>query len=197
MNFKKLSLFGLSLSQTNSESYLAILSENDGDRKIPIIVNPVVAQYLALKVQDLKTNKPFTYDLFKVFTDNLGADLYEIKIINIVEGIFYVKAILNNMVDEFEIEVSIGDAVALSMSYDCPIMCSEEVLSTTGIIIDSNGVLESSPTKYSVNNQNASIISVENLEKMLEKAIQSEEYEIASQLRDKINDIKKTSFPLD
>jgi bifunctional DNase/RNase len=194
MKLKELKIVGLSYSQTQVGSYVLVMSEKKGKKKLPIIINQDTAQYIALKLESVKVKRPLTFDLFKNLTDRLGADLYQIHITNILEGVFYVKLIFHNMIEEFEIESSISDAVCLSVSYKCPVFCSKEVLDIAGILMDDDGSM--SEEQHEDNHKKrdySSIISIENLEKMLDKAIENEEYEIASQLRDRIVELKEKS----
>jgi len=192
MKLKELKIIGLSYSQTQVGSYVLVLSEKKGQRKLPIIINQDSAQHIALKLEKVKVKKPLTFDLFKNLTDNLGADLYQIQITNILEGVFYVKLVFHNMVEEFELESSISDAVCLSVTYKCPIFCAKEVLDVAGILMDDDGTLtEEQNEENHKDREYTSVISIENLEKMLDKAIQNEEYEIASQLRDRIVELKE------
>jgi bifunctional DNase/RNase len=194
MKLKELKIVGLSYSQTQVGSYVLVLSEKKGQRKLPIIINQDTAQHIALKLESVKVKKPLTFDLFKNLTDKLGADLYQIQITNILEGVFYVKLVFHNMVEEFELDSSIGDALCLSVSYKCPIFCSKEVLDIAGILMDDDGTITEDQFEENHKSRDySSVISVENLEKMLNKAIENEEYEIASQLRDRITELKEKS----
>ena len=142
-------------------------------------------------MEDLKTPRPLTLDLFKKITDCFNVDLQQVYIANVLEGIFYAKLIFSNAVDEFEIECSIGDAIAMSMSYSCPIFCSKEVLKISGIEMNEDGTVDNDQDEINHKDRDYSGgVTVENLEKMLDKALENEEYEIASQLRDRINELK-------
>ena len=192
MKLKELKIVGLSYSQTQVGSYVLVLSEKRGKKKLPIIINQDTAQYIALKLEKVTTKKPLTFDLFKSMSDRLGADLYQIQITNILEGVFYVKLVFHNMVEEFEIDASIGDALSLAVSYKCPILCSKEVLDVAGILMEDDGSMSDEQQEENHKKRDySSIISIENLEKMLNKAIENEEYEIASQLRDRIAELKE------
>ena len=96
------------------------------------------------------------------------------------------------MMEDFEINCSVADAIALAITYGCPIMCSKEVLSVSGIHMSEDGeVTEEQELENKQDRDYKSIVTVDNLRKMLEKAIENEEYEIASQLRDRINELKE------
>lgn len=190
----ELKIIGLSYSQAQAGSYVLVLGEKKGKMKLPIIIKPSDAQYIAMKIEGLVTPRPLTQDLFKNITDVLNADLQQIYISNVLEGIFYAKLIFSNAVDEFEVECSVGDAICLSLSYECPIVCSKEVLKISGIEMDDDGTMNEDQSKTNHRDRDyTSVVTVENLEKMLEKALQNEEYEIASQLRDRITELKKVS----
>lgn len=188
----KLRLIGLSHSQSQIGSYVLVLSETKGDnRKLPVIIKPVDAQYIALKMEGIETPRPLTQDLFKSFTDNLGADVNEIYIHSVVEGIFYSKIILSNAIDTYEIDCNIGDAISMALLYKCSIFVSSSVMDMSGIYMTDDGIItdEQKEKNYS-KKESKSIVTIEDLEKMLDRAVDNEEFEIASQLRDRINQLK-------
>ncbi len=188
----ELKIIGLSYSQTQAGSYVLVLGEKKGSLKLPIIIKHHDAQFIAMKIEKLKTPRPLVHDLFKQFADNLNADLQQIYISHVLEGIFYCSLVFSNSVEEFEIECSVGDAICLALSFKCPIMCSKEVLKISGIEMDDEGNItdEQGETNHQERDYSGGV-SVENLEQMLQKAIENEEYEIASQLRDRIEELKK------
>lgn len=186
-------VLGLSYSQSQVGSYVLVLSEIDGITKIPIIVKQSDAQYIALRMEGIKSPRPDIHDVVKSFTDNTGYDVQEIYIHMISEGLFYTKLIIGGMTEDFEIECSIGDAIALSIVYGCPIMVSDQVIIASGIRMSDDGVI-SDEDQIENRKDRKPVISIENLEMMLEKAIENEEYEIASQLRDRITELKKLNI---
>lgn len=188
----KVRVLGLSYSQSQVGSYVLVLSESKGDRKLPIIIKPNDAQYIALKMEDIKTPRPLTHDLFKSLTDATGAEINEVLIQDMVEGIFYAKLTVSNMIGQYEIDCGIGDAISLAMLYKCPIYVSSLVLDSAGIYMtDSGEVTEEHEERMKEKEEKKQILSVEDPEKMLNKAVENEEFEIASQLRDRINQLKE------
>lgn len=184
---KELIILGLSYSQSQIGSYVLVLSEVGGKRKLPIIIKPNDAQYIAMKIEGLSTPRPMTQDLVKKLTDPFGIDIQSIYIHNVLEGIFYVRIIASNMVDDIEVECSIGDAVALSLSYRCPILCAEEVLKSSGIIMEDDGSITEDQNE--INHRDRDVtggVTIENLQKMMNNAVVNEEYEVAAQLRNRI-----------
>ncbi len=187
----KLKLLGLSYSQNQIGSYVLVLSESKGERKVPIIIKPNDAQYIALKMEGIETPRPLTQDLFKMFTDALGAEVNQIYIHSIVEGIFYAKIILSNPIGSHEIECTIGDAISIAILYKCPIYASISVINSVGIYMSDDGeITEQQKEKNHSEKEKKPTVTIEDLEKMLQKAVDNEEYEIAIQLRDRIDQLK-------
>lgn len=200
---KQVKIIGISYSQSQMGSYVVVLSELRGKRKLPIIVKPADAQQIALKIEKLKPQRPLTHDLFKSLTDSFHIDVQEVFIHSILEGVFYTKIVTTNGVDEVEIDCSAGDGISLSLVYDCPVYVSTEVLDVAGIFINEDGTKMKEDEIADVNIEedmddigevevvvNKSV-SVEDLEKMMEHALSNEEYEIAAELRDRIKSLKE------
>ena len=195
MRRKELKILGLSYSQSQIGSYVLVLSEKKGNKKIPLIIKPTEAQRIALDLEGIKSPRPLTHDLVKSVTDAFGIDVQEVFIYSLAEGIFYTKIIASNGIEEVEIECTGGDGIALSVIYKCPIYVTTEILDSVGIVIaddgsgmtdnsedDDEGEIYESPAER--------VVSIEDLEHMMNDAIENEEYEIAAEIRDRISKLK-------
>jgi bifunctional DNase/RNase len=195
---KEVKVLGLSYSQSQSGSYVVVLSENKGKRKLPIVIKPSDAQQIALKIEGVKSPRPLTHDLFKTVTDFYQIDVQEVYIYAILEGIFYTRLITSNGVDEIEVDCTAGDGIALSIVYGCPLYVSKEVLDLSGVYINDDGTaMENSESdedyEDEIEEAPKRVLSIEDLEHMIEDAIKNEEYEIAASIRDRIEKLKKES----
>ena len=189
MKKKQVKILGISYSQSQSGSYVIVLSEMKGKTKLPLIVKPNDAQIIASKIEGIKSARPLTHDLIKSLTDSFNIDIQEVHIYSILEGIFYAKIVSSNGLDEVEIECCVGDALALSLVYDCPIYVSQSVLNIAGVSIEDDGTgLEVDDDDELISGGKTT--STEDLEKMMEEAIANEEYEIAAGIRDRIQTLK-------
>jgi len=195
---KEVKVLGLSYSQSQSGSYVVVLSEKKGKRKLPIVIKPSDAQQIALKIEGVKSPRPLTHDLFKTVTDSYQIDIQEVYIYAILEGIFYTKLITSNGVDEVEVDCTAGDGIALSIVYGCPLYASKEVLDLSGVYINDDGsTLDNSNIEdiddyeEEIEETPKRVVSIEDLEHMIEDAIRNEEYEIAAEIRDRIEKLKK------
>ena len=193
MKKRKVKILGLSYSQSQVGSYVLVLSEMKGKVKLPVIIKPQEAQRIALDLEGIKSAKPLTHDLFLSMTNAFGLDIQEVFVYSLAEGIFYTKIIFTNGTADVEIESSIGDAVILANIYDCPIFVSSDVMNSAGVLINDDGSKLSGDMTDDEDEEETEperVTTIENLEKMLEHAIENEEYEICSQIRDRIEEMK-------
>lgn len=196
---KEVKVLGLSYSQSSAGSYVVVLSEKKGKRKLPIVIKPSDAQQIALKIEGVKSPRPLTHDLFKSVTDAYMIDIQEVYIYAILEGVFYTKLVTSNGVEEAEIDCTAGDGIALSIVYGCPLYVAKEVLDISGVYINDDGSTvapsEIEDVEYEEEEEEIipvkRVVSIEDLEHMIEDAIRNEEYEIAAEIRDRIEKLKK------
>lgn len=132
-----------------------------------------------------------THDLFKSFTDLYDIKVEEVYIYAVLEGIFYTKIITSQGLQENEIECTSGDGISLSIVYDCPLYVNEDVLEISGVKVNEDGsnIIDDDIKDAEIVESNR-IVSIEDLERMMNEAILNEEYEIAAELRDKISELK-------
>lgn len=199
----KLNIIGLSYSQTQTGAYALVLGEEEGSRRIPIIIGGFEAQAIAIELEDMKPSRPLTHDLFKSLLDSLEATVEEVIIYNLVEGVFFSKLICNHNGKEFEIDSRTSDAIAIAVRFECPIYTYENIISSAGIILENEEELTESEVDddYDDNEVEAETpkkkeslteMSIDDLEIMLNNAIAQEDYEKASKIRDEI-DKRKSS----
>ena len=145
-------------------------------------------------------SRPLTHDLFKNFADTFNVKLKEVIIYNLVEGIFYAKLISDDGEKEVEIDARTSDAIALAVRFDCPIFTYEFILSAAGIILEDQpkeggipAIEEPVEKKISAkDDKDLTKKSTEELKEMLKGAIDGENYERASRIRDELNKRKKS-----
>ena len=182
----ELKIFGLSYSHSQSSAYALILGEKDGDRRLPIIVGGLEAQAIAIEVEKMKPARPLTHDLFKAFADNFQVEVKEIIINRFHEGIFYSVLICDDGKQQVEIDSRTSDAVAIALRFSCPIYTYEQVMAVAGVIMEDENEKKSETNEDEIENELAQY-SVKILEEKLQKAIEKENYERASVIRDEIN----------
>jgi bifunctional DNase/RNase len=170
---------GVSYSQSQVGSYVVVLSEVGGFRKLTIIVGLNEAESIALKMEGFKAPYPKTYDFIKTFMETFDIECLSADIQSFNEGIFKCNL---NFTDNNVINTSVGDAITISFLNDSPIFVSEHIMDSYAITVDDDGTIkEPKPKKKAVKKP-----TLESLNKELEKAIENEDYLKAAQCRDKI-----------
>jgi len=184
----ELKIVGLSYSQTQSGAYALVLAEKEGKRRLPIIIGGFEAQSIAIELEDMKPSRPLTHDLFKTFTDTFKVKITEVVIFNLMEGVFYSKIICTNEKNEtFEIDARTSDAIAIGLRSKCPVYTFEHILDSAGIQLDDDGTEVKEGEEFIENKtKEVDVISLKDLEEKLQEAIENEDYEKASTLRDEI-----------
>jgi bifunctional DNase/RNase len=183
----KLDIVGLSYSQTQSGAYALVLGESNGKRRLPIIIGGFEAQAIAIELEKMTPSRPLTHDLFKNFAEEFKINVSEVIIYNLIEGIFFARLVCERDGEEIEIDSRTSDAIALSVRFNCPIYTYEFVLGSAGILLDDDfDKEEEESTDDSVAPVEKSY-SVEELNVQLSEALENEDYEAASKIRDEIN----------
>ena len=184
----ELNIVGLSYSQAQSNSYALVLGETNGKRRLPIVIGHYEAQAIALELEKMKPSRPLTHDLFYNFAKTFGINIIEVQITKFHEGIFYATLVCDNGIRLHEIDSRTSDAVALSIRFHCPIYTTEDIMAQAGILFE-----DEEQTSY--NNEDSAIddnpssfrnLSLAELETELQQAIEDEDYEKASMIRDEI-----------
>ena len=194
----ELEIIGLSYSQTQTGAYALVLGEKGGaKRRLPIIIGGFEAQAIAIELESMTPSRPLTHDLFKSFADVYDIDIKEIIIYNLVEGIFYAKLLSEKEGEIIEVDTRTSDAIALAVRFKCPIYTHEFILASAGIMLDDSREAEDELSKEldSIEDELESIaltepkllsyddLTIEELNKRLQDAIESENYEEASKIK--------------
>ncbi|MGB0915890.1 MAG: bifunctional nuclease family protein, partial [Crocinitomicaceae bacterium] len=138
----KLEIVGLSYSQTQSGAYALVLSEVDGNRRLPIIIGGFEAQAIAIELEKMVPTRPLTHDLFKSFASTFEINVREVLIYKLTEGIFYSKLVCEQNGNMVEIDARTSDAIAIGVRFNCPVYTYESILSSAGILLDQEALEE-------------------------------------------------------
>lgn len=198
MSLIRLNIKGISYSQTQSGAYALILSEENGKRKLPIVIGAFEAQSIAIALEkDIRPPRPLTHDLFKNFSDCFSIIVKQVIIHKLVDGVFYSSLICENNNKEEIIDARTSDAIALALRFSAPIFTYKNILEKAGVklnidlenqksedLIDDEVPNEKSED-FSKNTFNK--LSLPELKNLLKKAVDDENYEVAAKIRDEIS----------
>ena len=197
MNLIQLLINGISYSQTQNGAYALILSELEGERKLPIVIGINEAQSIAIAIEkEIKPPRPLTHDLFKNFCVRFDIKIKQVIIHKLVDGVFYSSVICERDGIEEIIDSRSSDAIALAIRFEAPIYTYENILEKAGVIIKvEKEIDEKSLLKELFSDEKAETTTIDylkekskkELEELLKIAVQNENYESAAKIRDEIS----------
>jgi uncharacterized protein len=203
MSLVKLTIKGISYSQTQNGAYALIMNEVDGERKLPIVIGAFEAQSIAIALEkEIKPTRPLTHDLFKNFADRFQIVVKQVIIHKLVDGVFYSSIICERDKIEEIIDARTSDAIALALRFGAPIFTYKNILEKAGVFLNNQqtqnlenqeddflsnpetfGIKEETNTSGGTYSKN----TIDELHEFLEIAVQEEDYEKAAKIRDEIS----------
>jgi bifunctional DNase/RNase len=204
MSLVSLNIKGISYSQTQSGAYALILSEVDGNRKLPIVIGAFEAQSIAIALEkEIEPPRPLTHDLFKSFSDRFEIIIKKVIIHKLVDGVFYASLVCERNKIEEIIDARTSDAIALALRFSAPIFTYKTILEKAGIILKNDSEkqendltsnddllfedLKFEKKEVELKKDGYNNNSIEQLHQLLTKAVASEDYEAAAKIRDEIS----------
>ena len=201
-----LEIKGLLYSESQSGAYVLILGDKHSMRRLPIVIGNNEAQAIALGLEDNKGSRPLTHDLFKKFAETYGVELMEVVITRFLEGVFYAMLVCKQGDEINMIDARPSDAIAMAVRFGCPMSVYENVMEEAGIEMDEVKDMEATPEDEtgqeseepegalggSIDDflnqvQTLDNLTLDQLQQLLQMAIDEENYEKAAELRDLIN----------
>lgn len=188
----ELEIVAISQSFTQNHSYAVVLGEKNGYRRLPIVIGAAEAQAIAVAMENMSSSRPLTHDLIKSVFDNFEITLREVLINNLLDGIFFAKLICVKEHQEYEIDSRSSDAIALALRFGCPIYTYEPIMDSAGIILEEHSPdTETKPFKAKQETSKPisdfELFTLKELNKMLDEALENEDYEKAASVRDELS----------
>ena len=200
MKLIQMTVKGISYSETQTGAYALILSEREGDRKLPIIIGGFEAQSIAIALeQEVKPTRPLTHDLFKSFGERFNTIVKQVIIHKLVDGIFYASLICERDKIEEIIDSRTSDAIALALRFNAPIYTYDSILKKAGFtaaissgekkLSEDNWIKNfvKEQSKKTASNEDLKELSVKKLRDLLSTLVLQENYEKAAQVRDELS----------
>ena len=183
---------GLTYSERPSGAYALLLESVNEKIKIPIVIGAFEAQSIAIALDKMtKPPRPMTHDLFQSMLEKHEISLKEVLIKDLQDGVFYAELVFKSSDTEHQIDSRPSDAIALALRSKCPIYTTKEILIKAGMALSVEKPEHSSSKSPVISIQkkidDLNSISKEKLEELLNKAILSEDYELAARIRDTLN----------
>ncbi|MEO1260396.1 MAG: bifunctional nuclease family protein [Bacteroidota bacterium] len=175
----ELNIIAMANSDSSPGNFTLVLEERIGFRRLPIIIGAFEAQAIAVSLEKMKPTRPLTHDLFKNTLELLGAELAEVIISGLVEGVFH-ALLIGKKADgtPLQVDARSSDAIALAVRFGCPIFTYEAIMQEASVVLDR-------PSKAFTNKRGRfADYSLEELQQLLAQVLEKEDYESATKIRD-------------
>ena len=186
-------------SQIQSGAYALILAEEDGARRIPIIVGTSEAQSIAIALERITPPRPLTHDLFATFAQAFGVRLCEVFIYKFEDGVFYSELLFEDGTKQIRLDSRTSDAIAIALRVKCDIYTTPEIVRGCGVVLEDaveevdkdsdDSILAMEPEEIQDETKLKkwlSLLDAEELSDRLDEAIADENYEYAKMYKDEI-----------
>ena len=190
MKLIQLDIERLEPSTSHKSSYVLLLREIGGDRKLPIVIGPCNAGSIAIYLEsDQNPERPLTHDIIKSVTNSFSITISRVVIHTLLEGVFHSSffCFLDGD-EEIEIDARTSDAIAIAIRMGCPIFTYNDILQEAGVVLTDNYKLKYKDSeKTEEQKDELETLSIGELKKRMKDAVNDGDYELASKLRDEIN----------
>lgn len=193
-------------AQPPSEAYALILKEKEGERQLPILIGMSEARAIVLEMNKMRPKRPTPHDLFLQLSEQCKVYPGYVLIHKFEEGVFYADIHFRKENGEvFTIDSRTSDAVVIALKTHIPIYIQEEVidayLSDTENLVDISDeqaeeddeeLADELEMDLSDENYDKYIstkleeMSLEELQNLLDGAVECEDFEMASKIHDEI-----------
>ena len=191
-------------AQAPSEAYALILKEKEGERMLPILIGMNEARAIVLEMNKMKPKRPTPHDLFLSLSEQCKVYAGYVVIHKFEEGVFYADIHFRKENGEvFTIDSRTSDAVVLALKCHIPVYVEEEVLETYFSDTENLEELtsdteeeeqEADDLEMDLSDENydkylstkLEEMSLEELQNLLEGAVECEDFEMASKIHDEI-----------
>lgn len=192
MNKKvKLSILGISFSQVQAGAYALIFAEENGIRRLPVVIGTPEAQSIAIVMEGIEPPRPLSHDLMHNIFKATDIKLLEVFIHKFEDGAFFAELLLKQNDKEYRIDSRTSDAVALAIRAGSDIYTTEEIMQNMSVVFDEREVTSDEQAGSSFDkepsDEKIEDLDIDALRQRMEEAVQEEDYELATRLRDEIN----------
>ena len=125
-----------------TQARVVILKEVGSERYLPIWIGPYEADAIALELQEVPVQRPFTHDLLRNIIGELSATVTHILINDLRDDTFFARIVLDANGRHAEVDSRPSDAIALAVRVRCPIYVEEAIIDRVGVTVESDDAQE-------------------------------------------------------
>jgi RNA polymerase sigma factor (sigma-70 family) len=115
----------------SKREHVMVLTERDGERRLPIWIGPAEATALALTLESVETPRPFAYKLAAGLVEAAGSEITEVRITQLLSSVFYAIVVVQGPSGPREVDARPSDAVNLAVVTGVPIRVNAGLFAET------------------------------------------------------------------
>ena len=112
------------------DEIVVLLLDPDAALLVPILIGPSEASAIAAAQAGIVPPRPMTHDLLRDALLAAGAHVDHVEITRLEDGVFHAALVLGS---GRSVDSRASDAIAVALRFDCPVLCSAEVVALAGI----------------------------------------------------------------
>lgn len=193
----RLNIVGITYTPIENGMYALILEDEEKVRRLPIVIGYSEAQAIECLLQQVKTPRPLTHQLTSDILSSFGISIDSVIIRYREGGIFTADITMTKEDQTHVLDARSSDAIALAMRDGAPIYTTRDVLDKCGIERESyaprnlhTASRQSIPARQAIErimmNPDSSPYekeSEENLLRLMDQAVEAEDYEKAGEIK--------------
>lgn len=204
MNEIELRIANLNHPQPQNETFSLILKEKESSNYISVVIGMHEAKVIIMETNHIKMRRPLAHDLFIQLCNQANFSIEKILIYDFIDGIYYVHIMVSENGKSIVIDSRLSDAVIIAIKNDIPIFILQNIFETNAINpnnpfsdlnvceIDQDDeflfvTANLEEGDHDDESEYLNSLTISELEDMLNKAIQEEQYEWAAQIDEEIN----------
>lgn len=128
-----------------SQQRVVLLREMDAERYLAIWIDPYMAETITLALQDVEVVRPLTHDLLRNILRAMDARIVRVEVQALRGEVYYGNVVIEVNGQVMEIDARPSDCMALAVRTKVPILVSEEVMESAGILPEEDLSEDDSP----------------------------------------------------
>ena len=163
------------------------------NKVVPIFIGPLETYSISSALDGVAPPRPNTHDLIISMLSELEVSVLHIVINDIIGHIFYARIVIQTDEGIVELDARPSDSIAIAIRSKCPIYMNEKVYNEAAVVIgEENEAASNIPDIENDDTEEESPRSeLDRIKIKLQKAVDSEDFEEAAVLRDKIKDLQQ------
>jgi bifunctional DNase/RNase len=174
----------------------------DTEKAVPIFIGSLEAHSILIGLQKIPMPRPLTHDLLLQVMERGKFIVERVEICDFKQETFFAKIFMRHGVKKLEFDARPSDALALVSRLGTPLFIAKDIVDEAGIPIDmiTEDVSDSQPSVTVAGgiSDSKSIAGIQedpvyrriSLQHQLEEAVESEDFEEAARLRDRIKNLE-------